>query len=53
MKPLTKINANRIEVIDSTKDGEGRAYTKWEEQDMEVHIAVQDDGKTIKIFLYD
>lgn len=38
--------ANRIEVIDET----GRAYVNWQ-ADNKIGISVQDDGKTIKIFI--
>lgn len=41
----------RIEVIDHTKNGEGRAYIK--RGTLEVKIQVQDDGKTLKIFIKD
>ena len=37
----------RVEVIDST----GRAYTKWDVKDVE--MSIQDDGRTMKIFLKD
>jgi len=42
---------SRVEVIDHSKDGEGRAYIK--RGNFEVEIQVQDDGKTLKIFLSD
>lgn len=38
--------ANRIEIIDDT----GRAYTNWKE-DNQIGISIQDDGKTIKVFI--
>lgn len=37
----------RVEVIDST----GRAYAKWDVKD--VQLSIQDDGRTMKIFLKD
>jgi hypothetical protein len=40
-------DVTRVEVIDST----GRAYTKWDVKD--VQISIQDDGRTMKIFLKD
>jgi hypothetical protein len=39
MKKIT-----RIEVIDKT----GRAYIKW---DCEVVVSIQDDGRTLKVFV--
>lgn len=42
---------NRIEVIDHTFDGGGRAYGKWVDYPFEVSFDVQDDERTIKIFL--
>lgn len=45
------MNINRIEIIDHTKDGEGRAYVKWTEENFKVEIIEQDDGKTLKIRL--
>lgn len=38
---------NRVEVIDSS----GRAYTKYGVKD--VSISLQDDGRTLKVFLKD
>lgn len=35
----------RVEVIDST----GRAYAKWDVEN--VQMSIQDDGRTMKIFL--
>lgn len=40
----------RVEVIDHTKDGEGRAFVKWQDN-LEVTLSYQDDGRTLKIFL--
>lgn len=45
---------NRIEVIDHTKpleEGGGRAYVFWEKKPVSVYFQVQDDGKTLKIFI--
>ena len=48
---------NRIEVINHTEKGEfGRAFTYWSEykngiKNPKVEIDVQDDGKTLKIFI--
>ena len=44
---------NRVEVIDHTKsveDGGGRAYVKWEDE-LDVAIDIQDEGRTLKIFI--
>lgn len=44
---------NRVEVIDHTRpieDGGGRAYVFWEDE-AEVEIQLQDDGRTMKIFI--
>lgn len=44
---------NRVEVIDHTKDyqdGGGRAYTFWEDG-VDVVISLQDDGRTLKVFI--
>ena len=51
MKKMKKIN--RVEVIDHTKsveDGGGRAYVKWEDE-LDVAIDIQDEGRTLKIFI--
>ncbi len=39
--------ANRIEVIDPN----GRSYVNWK-SDNKIQISVQDNGRTIKIFIY-
>lgn len=46
---------NRIEVVDWTEStaGGGRAYTKWIEDNFQVSYQLQDDGRTLKIFLTD
>ena len=36
----------RVEVIDEN----GRSYVNWD-KDMIVHISIQDDGRTMKIFI--
>lgn len=40
----------RVEVIDYTTTEGGRAFVKWD-QTMKVELQVQDDGRTLKIFL--
>lgn len=46
---------NRVEVIDHTKPyekGGGRAYVFWErEKKVNITAQLQDDGKTLKIFI--
>ncbi len=39
-------NITRVEVIDDT----GRAYSSWNNEAVE--LSVQDDGRTLKIFIY-
>lgn len=43
----------RLEIIDHTKTGTGRDYTKWIPQNFSVELSYQDDGRTLKIFLSD
>ena len=44
---LIQLNGvNRVEVIDK----KGRSYIKWNEK-FYVQLSLQDDGKTLKIFL--
>lgn len=38
---------NRVEVIDEN----GRSYTNWKENNR-VELQVQDDGKTLKVFIF-
>lgn len=45
---------NRLEIIDYTTDlegGGGRAYVKWTEKNFKLDFDIQDNGKTLKIFL--
>lgn len=42
---------NRLEVINHTEGGSGREFVKWAEERFEVELSVQDDGRTLKIFL--
>ena len=48
-KLVTTSTLNRVEVIDSS----GRAYLKWLEKPMKVELSLQDDDRTLKIFIYD
>lgn len=49
MAQLSTNRINRVEIIDHTPNGEGRAYIK--RGDLEVEIQQQDADKTIKIFI--
>lgn len=46
---------NRVEIIDWTKNteqGGGRAYVFWEDEgSVDVQLAVQDQGRTLKVFI--
>ncbi len=50
-----KIQVNRFEIIDHTKAGEGRAFVKREPESSPfvVETDIQDEGRTLKIFLRD
>lgn len=37
----------RLEVIDD----QGRSFSKWYGKDMHLNFSVQDDGRTVKVFL--
>lgn len=43
----------RVEVIDHTQNGSGRALVKRIDSGVSVELSVQDDRKTLKIFLSD
>lgn len=43
-------NINRIELIDHRSDNPGRKFVKYDNR-MSVEIVLQDDGKTVKIFI--
>ena len=50
---MSTSKVNRVEVIDHTKSveqGGGRAYMFWEDE-ANVEIQLQDDGRTLKIFI--
>ena len=50
--PTGKVN--RLEVIDHTLTGGGRAYVKFEDKPpFDFELDYQDQGKTLKIFLQD
>ena len=52
MKPSEGgLTVNRFEVIDHTGDGHGRILSKWESFDFLVQWDVQDNGRTLKVFL--
>lgn len=48
---MTKVN--RFELIDHTDSGSGREFVKWLENNFEVRTELQDDGRTMKVFLRD
>lgn len=50
MHNLEKVT--RIEIIDHTKDGEGRVFVKWQDN-LNVTLDFQDSGRTLKVFLTD
>lgn len=46
---------NRVEIIDWTEKerfGGGRVFVAWEE-DIEIVTDIQDDGRTLKVFIKD
>jgi len=43
-------DVTRFEVIDHTESGKGRVLVK---HDIKVELSLQDDGKTLKVFLTD
>ena len=45
---LNKVN--RLEVIDHAT-GEGRAYVFWEKEPVKIELMLQDDDRTLKIFI--
>jgi hypothetical protein len=47
MKELTRVN--RLEIIDWT--GQGKRYIKWVDKPFKVSYDLQDDGRTLKLFL--
>lgn len=46
-----KFKVNRVEVIDWTDGGEGRAYVYRTDVDRLVEIHIQDQGRTMKVFI--
>ena len=46
-----KVLVNRFEVIDHTSTGEGRWPSKWEDFNFGVDFSLQDQGRTLKVFL--
>lgn len=45
------LHFSRVEVIDHTADGTGRDYTKLTALPFRVALSVQDQGRTLKVFL--
>ena len=53
MEAMNTSKVNRVEVIDHTKSvekGGGRAYVFWEDG-AKVELSLQDEGRTLKIFI--
>jgi len=48
MEDLAKVN--RLEVV-NWKDGHGRAFNIWQDDDFQVSYDIQDAGRTLKIFI--
>lgn len=50
-------HVNRVEVIDHTipiEKGGGRAYVRWDKEGtVQVELSLQDDGRTLKVFITD
>ena len=46
------IQVSRFEIIDHTENGEGRVFVKYG-QNMKVQTSIQDEDKTLKIFISD
>lgn len=42
---------NRLEIINHLESGEGREYTVFKKEDFNIELQIQDDGRTLKIFL--
>ena len=47
MKETVKVT--RFEVINHTSTGEGRAYIKY--GNLEIEFSIQDEGRTLKVFI--
>jgi len=47
-KDINTEKVTRVEVI----DGKGRAYTKWEDT-LQVEVQLQDNERTLKVFIYE
>lgn len=50
---IYQFKLNRIEVINHLNEERdfGRAFTRWLDRDILVEIHLQDDGRTLKMFL--
>lgn len=51
--PEPSWNVNRLEIIDHTDTGIGRDYITMQDEPFTVTTSVQDDGRTLKLFLSD
>lgn len=43
-------DVTRVTLVDYTKENRGRVYEKW---DIKIRTAIQDDGRTLKVFVTD
>lgn len=50
MKRLDYPKVNRVEVIDYTKEL-ARDYVNWKDESVKVWVSLQDDDRTMKIFI--
>lgn len=51
-KNIDTSRVNRVEVINHTSKGAGRDYVFWPRDiEIQVEVALQDDGRTLKIFI--
>lgn len=51
MEKLEKQTCSRLEIVDHTSTGEGRAYIK--RGNLEIEFSIQDDNQTLKVFITD
>jgi len=51
MEPVKSDKITRVEVIDHTDKGEGREFVRYYDGPVEVNLSLQDDDRTLKIFI--
>lgn len=49
--PVFAFTVNRLEVIDHSRGGHGVITTKWRDDNFSVTLELQDDSRTLKIFV--